>query len=1057
MAFNENTRVKIPAILQLTRFGYEYVSLKDAVWDIDTNIFTDIFRDSILRINAKPEPRMQRIPGANKRASGITDFHPKEYSHTGAENDQPGMAAESVSSYYNIDISHDDISNLLIELKNLLDYEDLGRAFYNRLVSTTGIRLIDFEDFSNNRFHVCTELTCKNGEDEFRPDITILINGMPLVFIEVKKPNNIEGILAERNRINARFQNKKFRRFLNATQFMIFSNNMEYDNESTVPIQGAFYASVSRTEAAFNCFREEDPAIFDRLSELDEDLENFVLKDNNLVAIKDSAEYITNKSTAKPTNRILSSLLNKERLALILQYGLAYVDDVNGTSKHILRYPQLFATLALERAIESGTKKGIVWHTQGSGKTALAFFNVAYLTNYFQQLEIIPKFYFIVDRLDLLTQAQTEFESRKLRVKIVNSRDDFVKNITSQGAIQNDSGENEITVVNIQKFSEDSRATKKGDYDLNVQRVYFLDEVHRSYNPRGSFLANLMTSDPNAIFIGLTGTPLIKQKLKADGGQKAVTFNSKDVFGEYIHKYYYNLSIEDGYTLRLIREGIETQYQAQLKEILDQIEMLKGSAKKSDVFAHTRYVTELAKYIVGDFEKSRIRLNDATIGGMVVCDTSEQAKELFRIISEQHTRIKASLILHDVDDKETRRNNRDDFKRGKIDLLIVFNMLLTGFDAHRLKKLYLNRVVKDHNLLQALTRVNRPYKDFRYGFVVDFADIRNEFNKTNAAYFEELQEEIGDEWDKYSNLFKSAEEIETEIADIREKLFAYDIENAEVFSEQINEIGDKKIILEIKSALENARTLGNLIRLYGHDDLADKLDFAKLKLLLTEVNNRLALINQKDALENTGDETNLINLAIEDIIFAFRKVSEKELRLGIVDEFKDQIRKTREAMQDNFDHADPVYVSLAEELERIFKKKKVTEMTTEDIQENIVLLRGIYDRITEQNRRDALLKAKYEHDEKFTRIHKRIIEKKPDWKMISINLALLGIKRETDDRILYQKAVLGNEPYFAQSVQPLVINNFAGNAMKLGLETARQINDLIVGEYMKEYRGTAAV
>jgi type I restriction enzyme R subunit len=337
----------------------------------------------------------------------------------------------------------------------------------------------------------------------------------------------------------------------------------------------------------------------------------------------------------------------------------------------------------------------------------------------------------------------------------------------------------------------------------------------------------------------------------------------------------YNLSIEDGYTLRLIREGIETQYRAQLKEILDQIEMLKGSIKKSELFAKPKYVAELAKYIVEDFQKSRVRLGDATIGGMVVCDSSEQAKELFRVIEENHPDIKSALILHDVDDKETRRNNRDDFKRGNIDLLIVFNMLLTGFDAHRLKKLYLNRVVKEHNLLQTLTRVNRPYKEFRYGFVVDFADISSEFDKTNAAYFEELREEIGGEWDKYNNLFKSVEEIEAEIAEIREKLFAYNIENAEIFSEQISEIDEKKIILEIKSALENARTLGNLIRLYGHDDLADKLDFTKLKSLLIEVNNRLALINQKEALENAEDNANLINLAIENIIFSFRKVSEK--------------------------------------------------------------------------------------------------------------------------------------------------------------------------------------
>ena len=671
MAFNEDTRVKIPAILHLTQLGYKYISLKDADWDKDTNIFIDIFRESIQRINVEPKSHhISEIKNARTQYGIIS---------------VPDLqVAEKTKSSHMSNITYDEIKTLHNELRDLLDYEDLGRAFYKRITSDSGFRLIDFNDFNNNSFHVCTELTYKNGEDEFRPDITILINGMPLVFIEVKKPNNPDGILAERDRINTRFRNKKFRRFINATQFMIFSNNMEYDNISVVPIQGAFYASVSTTEAAFNCFREEDETVFDSISDLDDDVENFILKDNNNVAIKESAEYITNKSGKKPTKKIISSLLNKERLALILKYGLVYVDDINGINKHIMRYPQLFASIAIEKAIENEVRKGIIWHTQGSGKTALAYFCVAYLTSYFQQRNIVPKFYFVVDRLDLLTQAQSEFENRKLRVMIVNSRNDFVSNITAQGAIHNDSGEKEITVVNIQKFSEDSKATKHSDYDINVQRVYFLDEVHRSYNPRGSFLANLLTSDPTAIFIGLTGTPLLKQKLKTEAGKKAATFNSKDVFGDYIHKYYYNLSIEDGYTLRLIREGIETQYRAQLREILDQIELLKGSAKKSEVFAHTRYVTELAKYIISDFEKSRIRLNDETIGGMVVCDTSEQAKELFRIITEQHPQVKAALILHDIDDKETRRTNRDDFKLGKIDLLIVYNMLLTGFDAHRL-------------------------------------------------------------------------------------------------------------------------------------------------------------------------------------------------------------------------------------------------------------------------------------------------------------------------------------------------------------------------------------
>ena len=208
MIFSEDSRVKIPCILHLVRLGYRYLSLRGAAWDEETNIFPELFRAAIARIN-------------------------------------PG-------------IENDAIERLLADVKLALDNEDLGKAFYEKLTERSGIKLIDFADFSNNSFHVVTELTCKNGDDEFRPDITLLINGMPLAFIEVKKPNNQDGILAERNRINTRCRNPRFRRFVNITQLMVFSNNMEYDDSSSQPIEGAFYASSSYDEPIFNYFREEE-------------------------------------------------------------------------------------------------------------------------------------------------------------------------------------------------------------------------------------------------------------------------------------------------------------------------------------------------------------------------------------------------------------------------------------------------------------------------------------------------------------------------------------------------------------------------------------------------------------------------------------------------------------------------------------------------------------------------------------------------------------------------------------------------------------------------------
>ncbi len=1025
MAFNENTRVKIPAILHLCRMGYQYISLVDAKRDEATNIFTTLFSESISRINP--------------------------------------------------DIEADEIKKTFDNISLALDNEDLGQAFYKMLTTSSGTRLIDFKDFSNNSFHVVTELTYKNGEDEFRPDITLLINGMPLAFIEVKKPNNREGILAERDRINRRFSNNKFRKFVNISQILVFSNNMEYDTESIVPIQGAFYDTTSYRKANFNCFREEgqlDVSLL--LKPEDENIENLVLLDNNLSTIKFSPEFITNKDPHNPTNRILTSLFSKDRLAMLLKYSIAFVVGENGIEKHIMRYQQLFATKAIEATIDKGIKKGIIWHTQGSGKTALAFYNVHYLTDFFQHKHIIPKFYFIVDRIDLMNQAKREFSSRGLLVHTVNSREELLSDFKIKGAFHNLSGKREITVVNIQKFKDETDLLRSNDYDISTQRIYFLDEVHRSYNPSGSFLANLFNSDRSAILIGLTGTPLIGKDRR-----------SKDTFGDYIHKYYYNASIADGYTLKLIREGIETNYKMQLEKALKEVEILKGDADKRYIFSHDKFVEPMLDYIVSDFLKSRIRFGDHTIGAMVVCDSSNQAEKLFSFFNAKYNgkataemleplidysiaaeadveyanfrmkhkkHLTASLILHDAGSKDTRKEDVEAFKEGKIDFLFVYNMLLTGFDAKRLKKLYIARLIKSHNLLQTLTRVNRPYKDFRYGFVVDFADIRSEFDATNKAYFEELQMELGDEMDTYSNLFKSKEEIEAEIKEIKEKLFHYNLLNAEVFSQQITQIQDRKTVLEIKKVLENAKNLYNIIRTIGHFDLLEKVDFKKLNELYNEAARHLELLNLKDALQNSVDTTNLLNVALENVLFMFRKVSEEEL--VIADQLKDMLRKTREAMAANFDKNDPAFISLYDELKRLFNKKNLDEISQEEMKNNIGSLQQIFDKVTELNRKNNLLKAKYESDAKYARVHKRILEKGTITKRESeICDTLNNIKIQADDKVLLNSNILNNESYFEKLMLQMVIGNFQNANIALEPESAKYINGCVVKEYMNEFQG----
>ncbi|WP_423906465.1 type I restriction endonuclease subunit R [Candidatus Spongiihabitans sp.] len=1028
MTFTEDSRVKIPSILHLTRLGHQYLSLKETSWDEKTNIFTHIFKDSIRRINP--------------------------------------------------DVENFDANRLLEEITLELDNEDLGKAFYERLASRSGAKLIDFSDFHKNHFHVVTELTYKNGDEEFRPDITLLINGMPLAFIEVKKPNNKDGVLAERDRINIRFKNPKFRRFVNITQLMVFSNNMEYNNDSPQPIEGAFYAAPAYGEPIFNYFREDSEVESLHLEELltpeDDDTENIVLKDTNHNIIKHNPEFQTNKNPDTPTNRILTSLFSKNRLAFILQYAIAYVRENDGLQKQIMRYPQFFATKAIAKKLDEGVNKGIIWHTQGSGKTALAYYNVYHLTDYFQKCAITPKFYFIVDRLDLLIQAQGEFSARGLVVHTIDSRDEFAREIKLTRVIHNLSGRAEITVVNIQKFQDNPDVVKTTDYNVNIQRIYFLDEVHRSYNPKGSFLANLSQSDQNAIKIGLTGTPLLGDD-----------YNSRALFGNYIHKYYYNASIADGYTLRLIREEIETNYKISLQKALQEVEIKQGDIDRKLLYAHPRFVEPMLDYIIENFEQSRATFADNTIGGLVICDSAEQAKKMFEIFQnkyvstntqtqqaeefeqryqkvaditgnyiaqqKEHSKVKtAALILHDIGTKETRRNEIENFKSGKIDFLFVYNMLLTGFDASRLKKLYLGRVIRQHNLLQALTRVNRPYKEFRYGFVVDFADIRKEFDATNRAYFDELQTELGDEIRHYSNLFKSEQEIKQEIEHIKDILFHFDTENAEIFSQQINQIQDRAKIQALKKALSDAKSLYNQIRMQGDYGLLNKINFHKLNLLYREVSNHLDLLNLKASIENATNTENLLNIAFEEVWFKFAKVNEQEL--VIADRLKNTLRHTREALAGNFDQRDPIFINLKEELERLFKKKNLNEVTQQEMSENIITLNKIYERAKELNRQNNLIRAKYGNDVKYTRIHKRLLERNTiSGQEREIFAALSNIKIRADEQVLQNTQILNNESYFESTMMPLVIDQFKTRGVSLDSAASRDINRLVVQEYMNEY------
>lgn len=1047
--FNELTRVQMPALVHLTRLGYEYYgkiteNFAGIKYDPDTNILLDVFEKQFKKIN--PEKK---------------DFY----------------------------------DQVLKDIRLELDNDDIGKSFYNRLVSTSPVKLIDFDNLKNNVFHCTAEFTCKRDDDEFRPDITLFVNGLPLVFIEVKKPNNTGGMLAESKRMNEiRFPNKKFRRFINITQLMIFSNNMEYDTEGgIVPIQGAFYCTAAKKSAPFNCFREENKggesiapynAEYPYL-DINKDVERKILSDFNCQVIHTSSEYKTNLNINTPTNRVITSMCSPERLLFIIKYGIAYVkiekeEDgkiVSIDQKHIMRYQQMFAALAVRDQLSKGVKSGVIWHTQGSGKTALSYYLNKVLTDYFASVNKVAKFYFIVDRLDLLKQASQEFIARGLEVKTANSKAELMEQFRENNSLHGSSGKSEITVVNIQRFAEDKEKVRIAAYATNLQRIFIIDEAHRGYNPKGSFLANLFDADKDSIKIALTGTPLLK-------AERA----SWKIFGNYLHTYYYDKSIQDGYTLKIIREDIETSYKEKLQAVYDDLDklVLKKDVKKSDIVEHDVYVKELLRYIINDLNQFRQSQGNPTLGGMIVCETSEQARKIYKFFdiiqneinqtNENKSELKAALILHDEGDKESRNDLVDKFKKEQsIDVLIVFNMLLTGFDAPRLKKLYLGRKLKDHNLLQAITRVNRPYQNCRYGYIVDFADIKDNFEETNQNYLEELNrfnnpDEVGEgnTTNSYLQVLEDKDVIIEKMKNINRSLFNYTLNNAEVFSQEISSIENKDTLYDLRKNLIDARDYTNIVRTFGDDTLKaefERLEIRMIPQLISEVQRHIGILNQKEYFERSDATKQMINEAMANITFTFSKINTDEMRIISTAQFQEKWDYTIHSFTQNEDQEDPEYITLREAFMARFKEHGFVIDSIAQFNEETKALSDFINKLKELKQKNNALASKYNGDMKFARIHKRIKERNYERRKSNqsvvmedddLNLVynLNIIKDDIDEKVYDRNDILKKDAYFKQTVMKELTSIMKNMSITGNRDDRVFMQNCITRQYLNQYNNT---
>ncbi len=991
MPYSEITMVQIPALMHLAKLGYNFISRKNKPnLDTATNILTDSFTQAFERLN----------PTKNAKDS-------------------------------------------LAEMKKRLNYDDLGKSFYEYLLKSEH-QIIDFDNPNNNLYEMMAELPYKS----FRLDITLFINGLPLVNIEVKQPYAKKGIKEERDRHIQRYENPENKVFYNLAQIWLFSDNLPYDENK--PDQGAFYSAsyspiFQRFVEAHKLDITPPPPENDENHQNHRSLEEIQKSVLNEFNLKDTDTPKSPEDT--PTNSLLTSFCSPKRLCFILKYGISFLKEKSEFKKHIWRYAQMFASLNVLKELQKhyGTNpkdplKGIIWHTQGSGKTALTYHLTKLIRDFFSPLNKKTKFYFIVDRLDLLEQAKSEFLKRGLCAHEAENKEDLSQKLKNSRVFEGPQGNDEIIVVNIQKFkapneekspNEDpSNSTPKeiisktelqeatkDNHDL--QRVFIIDEAHRSYDPKGCFYANLIECDKTAIKIALTGTPLLE-----DNAQDKAT---KNTFGNYLHTYSYAESIKDRHTLKLQLEIIEKSYKEKLQKIYrllqESITIEDIEVKKETIFNHERYIKEMLFYIIRDLLNFRRVNNDENLKAMVVCFSSAQARLANLLFNEVQEKVlqenpnlrilkqlQSSLILHDEQEVKEKIHS---FKHEDTDIVFVFNMLLTGFDLPSLKRLYIHRELKDHNLLQALSRVNRSYNNMSFGYLIDFVGIKENFDKTTDDYLKELNRfnQSGAHSDSnIKDIFADRETLEKDIKNAYDDLFNYPIDDVEAMTSTIVSISEMNELLKVSHAINTLKINYNLIRTSSDEkilSLKEKMDIEKINKISSMLHKKAKHLH---ALKNINEPKNPNDLMIlEDLIalldFKIEFKEREELHFKEKEEITNKYKQAKEILEKIPDKQDKEVQKISKDLSKLIQEP-LTNHNFDGISHSYSV---IISQLKQHKEQTTNLLNKYNNDRAYVITHKRLHDRLMEENISKGIFTLLSVLKSTIDARIFKRQEILNE------------------------------------------------
>jgi type I restriction enzyme R subunit len=582
------------------------------------------------------------------------------------------------------------------------------------------VEFIDYETPENNDFLVVNQFVVEGDREKIKPDIVAFVNGLPLGVIECKDPTigppGSDKPKSEALKQLARYQNQRRGETEGAEELFRY-------NQFSVATwyEGALMGTYGTPRDQYKPWRDAYPAD-------DEFLEEYFGLDG----------YVPDQY------RMLYALFEPERLLDQLRNFTVFEEDAGGITKMVARYQQYRATQRALEAIRERESRpsqgGVVWHTQGSGKSLTMLF----LGFKLRELKDDPKLVLVTDRQALDDQIHSTLEQCGFpNPEQADDKDELREMLASGG------GQTVTTLIQKFQLNEDESPE---DYPEGFpvlsrdENVYVMvDEAHRT---QYKHLANNMrTALPNAFYVGFTGTPIEKDER-----------DTRRAFGNYLDCYPIDQSLEDNTTVEILYQGKladvhldGTDLDAAFEEIFadrtdaEKAEIKKRYASERDLAEAEDRIDRVAANIVEHFDEEIAR----PFKGMVVT-TSKRAAITYKKRLDAHGGPESRVVISEDNNdpemvkrytpsKAEIRQIKDSFKDedGEVQLLVVCDMLLTGFDAPIAQVMYLDKPLKEHNLLQAIARVNRPYDDKNHGLIVDYYGVSDELGEALAMFSSE--------------------------------------------------------------------------------------------------------------------------------------------------------------------------------------------------------------------------------------------------------------------------------------------------------------------------------